>query len=499
MADGSGQPVLDISLQERQSQAFLSKSTELLYGGGTYGGKSHLLRAAAIIWCVQIPGLQVYLFRREFPDLYKNHMEGPTGFPMMLLPWVNTKWAKINYGKNTIEFWNGSKIHLCHCQYEKDMYQYDGAEIHVLMIDELTHFPENIYRYLRGRVRLGGLFVPPEFRDCFPRIVCGTNPGGVGHNWVKAFWIKLQKPFDMMRMAAAEGGLLRQFIPALATDNPIGIANDPNYMANQAGLGDSALVRARRDGDWDIVAGGALDDVWTQRVIIPRIPIPNVWTIDRSFDWGSTAPFSVLWFAEADGTEIRIAATGKLRGKHPGYHWCPPKRSLIVCHEWYGARTPNVGLKMGAKAIARGIKEREQALLEGNWINMRPRGGPADNQINAGLDPSAPTLKAQMEEVGVTWTESNKTPGSRKIGLDTIRDMIKEASRPNEQEPTPPESPCIYIMDHCRELISHLPVLPRDPKNSDDVDTAAEDHDYDALRYRVLAQQRVAKVTKLPI
>src|SRR5690606_22286901 len=139
-------------------------------GGAAGGGKSHLMRGAAISWCSQIDGLQVYLFRREFPDLYKNHMEGPTSFPNMLAPWVEEGFARINYGANQIIFpFNGSKIHLCHCKNEQDVYGYQGPEIHVLMIDELTHFTEFMYRYLRGRVRLGGLKVPEHLKGMFPR------------------------------------------------------------------------------------------------------------------------------------------------------------------------------------------------------------------------------------------------------------------------------------------------------------------------------------------
>lgn len=489
MTDLSLAATINLALQPKQTEAFITLANEVLYGGGTYGGKSHLMRVCAIAWCTQIAGLQVYIFRREFPELYKNHMEGPTSFPKMLQAWINAGWAWINYGKNYIEFWNGSKIHLCHCQHETDMYKFDGPEFHVLMIDELTHFTEKIYRYLRGRVRLGGLTLPEKFRGLFPRILCGTNPGGIGHNWVKAFFINLLKPFEIRRMPPEEGGFLRQFIPALATDNPVGTANDPEYMANQAGLGDPALVKAKRDGDWDIVSGGAFDDVWSSRVVLSRFVIPANWRIDRTFDWGSTHPFSVLWFAECDGTEV-ILNPDPLN-PHIKKKFAPKKGSVIVIFEWYGAKSPNVGLKMGARKIADGIVEREKMLLEKKWIKTKPLAGPADNQIDAGMDPDAPTLKKQMEERKVFWTESDKSPGSRKQGLDSIREMLRESSSDN------PEDVCLYVFDNCRELISHIPVLPRDPSNSDDVDSDAEDHDYDALRYRILQKKRFSRQVPL--
>ncbi len=151
----SRSPEISLNLHPKQGVAFTSTATEILYGGAAGGGKSHLMRAAAISWCAAIPGLQVYLFRRLMPDLVKNHMEGPKGFRAMLAPWVDAGFVEIVEGE--IRFWNGARIYLCHCKEERDRYKYQGAEIHVLLIDELTHFTDAIYRFLRGRVRCGRL------------------------------------------------------------------------------------------------------------------------------------------------------------------------------------------------------------------------------------------------------------------------------------------------------------------------------------------------------
>ncbi|MDI3341607.1 MAG: terminase family protein, partial [Sphaerobacter sp.] len=216
-------------LHPKQRVAFESTATEILYGGAAGGGKSHLMRLAAITWCQWVPGLQVYLFRREFPDLFKNHMEGPGSFPALLGPLLAAGEARIVWGKNQIRFRNGSVIHLCHCQYPKDVYGYQGAEIHVLMIDELTQWTREMYTFLRSRVRLGGLRVPPWLRHLFPRILCGANPGGRGHNWVKADFIDIAAPLAITPMPKSEGGMLRQYIPARLEDNPSLLANDPDY------------------------------------------------------------------------------------------------------------------------------------------------------------------------------------------------------------------------------------------------------------------------------
>jgi hypothetical protein len=482
MADGGA--ALDLHLHERQTDAFLSPATEILYGGAAGGGKSHLMRVLAIMLCSEIPGLQVYLFRRLSDDLYKNHMEGPGGFFALLAPWLGAGFVKFNASKNFLEFWNGAKIWLSHCQYEKDTVKYQGPEFHVLLIDELTHFSETIYRYLRGRCRLGGLKVPEKYRDKLPLVLAGSNPGGVGHNWVKRAWIDAAKPMEAWRTPKTEGGMVRQYIPAKLADNPTMAENDPDYEDRLHGLGNPALVKAMLDGDWNIVSGGALDDVWSPRVIVPRFRIPASWSVDRSFDWGSSKPFSVLWWAEADGTEALLS---------DGTRWAPPRGTLVALHEWYGAKGANEGLKMPGPEIAAGILARETDLRSGGWIFGAPKAGPADNAISNVSQPGTPTIADEMAKAGVRWTESDKAPGTRKIGLDLIRARLTEAGK------DAPEAPALYIMEHCRNLIAHLPVLPRDEKNPDDVDSDAEDHDYDATRYRVLAVRRSVKTQPLGI
>src|SRR5829696_3415068 len=156
---------LDLRLHPKQAEAFNTTANEVLYGGAAGGGKSYLIRVAAILWCTVIPGLQVYLFRRIRDDLVKNHMEGPKGFRALLAGWVLCGFATIV--EDEIRFWNGARIYLCHCKDEKDIYKYQGAEIHVLLIDELTHFTETMYRFLRNRVRMVGIAVPDQYESSF--------------------------------------------------------------------------------------------------------------------------------------------------------------------------------------------------------------------------------------------------------------------------------------------------------------------------------------------
>ncbi|WP_313607329.1 terminase large subunit domain-containing protein [Rhizobium sp.] len=345
---------LDFSLHPKQMAALESKATEILYGGAAGGGKSHLMRIAAILWCAAIPGLQVYLFRRIRDDLVKNHVEGPNGFRAMLAGWVECKFVEIV--EDEIRFWNGSKIYLCHCKDEKDRFKYQGAEIHVLLIDELTHFTDVIYRFLRNRVRMVGIKLPEAYRGKFPRIVCGANPGGIGHQFVKTTFIDGVRPMQAYFTAKSEGGMLRQYIPARLEDNPSMASSDPGYEARLHGLGSDALVRAMRYGDWDIVEGAFFDNFRKDLHVIKPFPIPKDWLRFRAGDWGSAKPFSFGWYAVA--TEPYLAASGVLI----------PRGAMIRYREWYGIQhdaegryMPNKGVKMTAEAVGAQVRVRDGA------------------------------------------------------------------------------------------------------------------------------------------
>ena len=456
-----------LELHERQSFVYESPATEILFGGAAGGGKSHVLRVALIAWAVAIPGLQAYLFRRTYRELVSSHMEGPGSFYELLGPWLESGHARINRSDLDVLFpATGSAIHLRHCQYEADVYRYQGAEIHVLAVDEATHFSAAQYRFLRSRVRLGGLDLPAALRDRFPRILAASNPGGLGHNWVRATWIDPQPSLEVWRAPAEDGGMLRQYVPARLADNPTLTLNDPDYAQRLSGLGSPELVRAMLEGDWDIVAGGALDDVWSpSRQVLRPFPIPDGWRIDRSFDWGSSRPFSVGWWAESNGEAVEVG----------GERIHLPAGSLVQIAELYGWNgKPNEGCRRVATEIAREIQAAEAAM----GLAARVEPGPADSAIFA--VENGQSIADDMSRVGVRWTEGEKGPGSRRTGLERLRRMLKAAAA------SPREEPGLFFFDTCRHSLRTLPVLPRDPRKADDVDTESEDHVYDMVRYRAM-------------
>ncbi|KAF0844336.1 LAGLIDADG DNA endonuclease family protein [Methylovorus glucosotrophus] len=414
---------------------------------------SHLMRVLAIAWAMLVPGIQIYLFRRTYQDLWKNHMEGPSSFPALLADMIVSKWVKLNLSDNQIIFWNGSKIHLCHCQHEKDRLKYQGAEIHVLLIDELTHFTDTIYRFLRGRCRLGALqdLIPEEHRARLPMVMAGANPGGIGHHWVKMAFIDNVTPLTIRRMPNTEGGMLRQYIPAKLQDNP---SMEEDYADKLAGLGSEAMVRAMLEGDWDIVAGAFFTEFKRERHVIKPMAIPSHWTKYRSFDWGSAKPFACYWIAVSDGTL-------------PAF----PRGALIVYREYYGMKEgePNVGLKMTADKVAKEIyrKDRKETTAQGGW-------GVADPAIfseNGGI-----SIAETMRKEKVQWRPGDN---KRKPGWEQVRIRLDGDDDGN---------PMLFIFETCVHLIRTLPALQHDEHDAEDVDSDLEDHGPDALRYGCMAR-----------
>lgn len=466
MDGGAGH--IAITLHEKQSAAVQTQATEVLFGGAAGGGKSLAMRAAAVMWCGEIPGLQVYLFRRLREDLIKNHIEGPKGFRSLLNPWVSNGYVEIV--EDEIRFWNGAKIYLCHCKDEKDRFKYLGAEIHVLLIDELTTFTETIYRFLRSRVRMVGIDLPEQFRGRFPRIFTSSNPGNVGHHWVKAAFIEPRPPFEIAQMPSDEGGMHRQFIPAKLDDNPSMMEEDPDYGQKLEGLGNPALVRAMREGDWNVVAGAFFPEFETNKHVVAPRSLPLYWHRFRSFDWGSARPFSVQWWAVSDGELSDF-----------------PRGALICYREWYGApkdeagrSKPNTGLRLTAEEVANGILEREANDITG--IN-KIMGGVADPSIFA--EDGGPSIADRMARLKVYFRAAdNKRVGVRGAmgGWDQLRARLKGDGR----------KPGIYWFETCLDTIRTLPALQADEDRPEDCDTASEDHAADSIRYACLSRPYTA-------
>jgi len=254
----------------------------------------------------------------------------------------------------------------------------------------------------------------------------------------------------------------------------------PEYIVELESIRDPNKRRAWLWGDWDITSGGMFDDVWSSLYnIVEPFQIPPNWRIFRSFDWGSSKPFSVGWWAEANGDDVMLS-DGRWKSTIKG--------DLFRIAEWYGwDGQANHGCKMLATQIAKGIIERE--LKMGFYGRVKP--GPADSSINdvengncIAKDMAKKVIVNRKQYKGVKWTNSIKSPGSRKNGWEKMRIAIFNAQPDNG----PRENPGLFVFRNCQDgFLRTVPGITRDPTDMDDVDTDAEDHVADEVRYVILA------------
>jgi hypothetical protein len=388
--------------------------------------------------------------------------------------WIPQIWpqAKFNESKHTWHFPDGEELILAHARVLGDYDSWHGHELPFVGWEEITNWStDELYLKMFSVCRSSG---PKEM----PRIIrATTNPSGKGHNWVRKRFIDPAPSGTII--TDKESGNQRVAIFGHWSENTHLMDNDPDYLKN---LMDNPphLVKAWIHGSWDIVSGGMFDDVWKSEYnVVPPFTIPGNWRIDHGFDWGSGHPFSVLWFAESDGCDIKWA---------DGYEMSTRPGDLFVIAEWYGAdkRDDSKGLKLTAQEIAQGIIAREKAM---GLVNVEP--GPADSEL-WNVKGKTTTLAQDMEQEGVYFIKANKAPGSRVAGWDKMRKAIKAAWCDDE------DGIGLFVFNTCRHVIAHIPVLPRDEINLEDVDTDSLDHDSDCIRYKINTKRSTLGVNSAP-
>ncbi|MFW0778537.1 MAG: hypothetical protein ACN2B6_12550 [Rickettsiales bacterium] len=400
---------------------------------------------------------------------------------------------------------------------EDDYWKYHGQEFPFIGWNELTKQPNsNLYDMMMSCNRSS--FLPAEHtpRDLLtfddegnvidgllpelPLVVFSTtNPYGVGHNWVKQRFVDPSGPGKVQRMTKKVFNPRTQQREEI-TKTQVRLFSSykenrylsPEYVLELESISDPNKRAAWLEGSWDITSGGMFDDVWSSEhnVVEPFRPPPG-WRLFRSFDWGSSKPFSVGWWMESNGSDY-VDHKGNVRSSLPG--------DLFRIAEWYGwDGVPNKGLRLTAKQIARGIIEREI-----RWgISGKVQPGPADGSIFDEQDGNC--IATNMEQPvriggrkykGIGWERADKSPGSRKNGWEMFRVAITGAQP--EQTGWPRENPGLFVFRNCSQFLRTIPSLPRDTKDPDDVDTDAEDHIADETRYVILGagkRFRVAKTT----
>ena len=204
---------------------------EALYGGSAGGGKSQALLMAALQY-TDISRYAALLLRRSYTDLAL-----PGALMDTAQKWLGGTPARWDAMAKTWHFPSGASLSFGYLEHEDDKYRYQGSEYQFIGFDELTQFSESQYRFLFSRLRrLSGSEVPLRMRNA-------SNPGGVGHDWVKRRFID----------EGRESG--RVFIPATLADNPY--LDRETYIRSLDQL-DPITRRQLLEGDWTARAGGSM-------------------------------------------------------------------------------------------------------------------------------------------------------------------------------------------------------------------------------------------------
>ena len=423
-----------------QQDFFESPEREVLYGGSAGSGKSFALLCDPLRY-VDDPNHVALILRRTNDELRELIHKSSELYPKAR---AGAKWSE---RKSQWTFPSGARIWMSYLEQDKDVLRYQGQSFTWVGFDELTQYPTPFaWDYLRSRLRS----TDPEI-ELYMRAT--SNPGGPGHAWVrkmfitpatpgKSFWATDVETGEVLKYPArhSKAGkplFRRRFIPAQLKDNPY-LYESGDYEAMLLSLPETQR-RQLLEGNWDIAEGAAFVEFDRSTHVVEPYDVPHNWRKFRAADYGYGSHSAVLWFAVT------------------------PENTLVVYRELYVSKVLAVDLARMVLELEQNDGKMSYGVLDSSCWHKRGDTGPS--------------LAEQMILAGCRWRPSDRSRGTRVSGKNELHRLLQVDPDTGE--------PGITFFSSCVNTIAQIPVLPLDKKNPEDIDTHAEDHIYDALRYGI--------------
>ena len=409
-----------------QTDFLAAPETDVLYGGAAGGGKSYAMIVDPLRYAHEHDH-RALILRKTMPELRELIDKTRELYPQAF------PGAKYKETEKVWVFPSGAKIMFGFLEKDSDVYRYQGQAFSWIGFDEITHLAsEYPWQYLQSRLRTTNPNIVPYMRAT-------ANPGGPGHEWVKKRYIS---PADYNTSFIGDDDLSRRFIPARLKDNPY-LTKDGRYEKMLKAM--SEIERRRLlEGDWDIIAGGAFPEFDRSTHVIAPFDIPPSWNRIKGIDYGYTSPSACVWAAidPDDGT-------------------------VVIYKELYER-----GLE-GSE-----LKQRINELEQGE---MRAIPGVLDTAAWNRTGYSGPTIGEELckHPYGHKLRPADKNRLGGKVQVHAHLRKDKDTGKPR-----------LLIFNTCTNLIRELVNIPLSDTNSEDVDTHADDHAYDALRYLLMSRPK---------
>jgi hypothetical protein len=401
---------------------------EVCYGGAAGGGKTFVQCVDALRYAIKYPGSKQLMIRRTFPELERNIVR------QTLAIFPQKPFAKYNATKHLWTFANGSIIELGYLARENDVFNFQGSEWDAIRIDECTHLPYSSVDYLRSRLR-GAKPFPRSMRY-------STNPGNIGHLWVKSRFVDPVPPFHVFK---GGDGTNRLYIPASVYDNKELMRNDPGYVMRLEAIQDEVTREMLLNGNWNIAAGAFFKEFSYQTHVVEPFDFTKNEGLKlyRSIDYGLDM-LACYWYAELPPSAVN------------------PEGSVFIYRELCAEDLP---ISDAVKLIKDATPPNEHIIATYAPVDVMRHRDRVKGRNQADM----------FQQSGMTdLVESNN---DRKAGWLAVKELLKKRGDYSR--------PILKIFSTCKNLIKYLPMQIHDEKNYGDVVTEPHEisHSVDSLRY----------------